>query len=265
MTKLLYENHIPPKLLYKYRDFGNKYHKRLITNLELYFPSIKELNDPFEGKAEIDWYKMSYKDCLKQNEKLLKAMNPRLKGKSFLRKVKKITDSKKLFHPDNIRFDPKENEEKWNQILGVVSLSEKYDDIHMWSIYANSHKGFAVGLSSQSILNEYDFDYLGLVDYFEDIPTIGFDDDTTLRFKKKFFTKSIQWKNESEWRITKNHIENRTQKLKIPTIKEIIFGANAQLEDIEWCKTTIEKYKIDIRFRQAFLSKEGYKMEVFDI
>ena len=39
-----------PSILYKYRDWNNEYHKKIITNQELFFPSFESLNDPFDGK-----------------------------------------------------------------------------------------------------------------------------------------------------------------------------------------------------------------------
>ena len=44
-----------PKTIYKYRNWDNKYHRRLITNLELYFPKPQELNDPFDSQRNFDW------------------------------------------------------------------------------------------------------------------------------------------------------------------------------------------------------------------
>lgn len=264
MTKLLDENQKPPGILYKYRDFDNAYHRRLISKFELYFSSIKELNDPFEGKAEVDWYKMTYQDCLRKNTELAKAFYPKLKGKELSRLAKKVTDAKQLFHPDNVRFDAKKTEDEWNKILGIVSLTGEINDVHMWSIYANAHKGFAVGLSSQNILDDYDFDYLGVVKYVERLPEISFDDDMTDRFMKKFFTKNLQWRNELEWRITKNHIVNRKQKLSKGAIREIIFGANTRTENKEWCKAKIKKQGVEIKFRQVIISNTDYKIEMID-
>ena len=39
-----------PKVLFKYRDWRNIDHQRLLTDGEVYFPSFNQLNDPFEGK-----------------------------------------------------------------------------------------------------------------------------------------------------------------------------------------------------------------------
>src|ERR1043166_3031890 len=37
-----------PAILYKYRDWSNDFHKRLITHNELFLPSPLKFNDPFD-------------------------------------------------------------------------------------------------------------------------------------------------------------------------------------------------------------------------
>ena len=38
-----------PEVLYKYRDWSNKYHRNLISKQEIYLPKPSEFNDPFDG------------------------------------------------------------------------------------------------------------------------------------------------------------------------------------------------------------------------
>ena len=37
-----------PKILYKYRDWNDEFSKRSIENLEVFFPSPRRFNDPFD-------------------------------------------------------------------------------------------------------------------------------------------------------------------------------------------------------------------------
>ncbi len=41
-------NHLPEHL-YKFRVFGDPNHKRILTHNELFFPSPRQFNDPFDG------------------------------------------------------------------------------------------------------------------------------------------------------------------------------------------------------------------------
>ena len=39
-----------PSILYKYRDWNNEYHKKIITDYELYMPLSHQLNDIYDGQ-----------------------------------------------------------------------------------------------------------------------------------------------------------------------------------------------------------------------
>lgn len=43
-----------PRVLYKYRDRKNRYHRRIIRNNEIYFASPKDFNDPFDCRISPD-------------------------------------------------------------------------------------------------------------------------------------------------------------------------------------------------------------------
>jgi hypothetical protein len=100
----------------------------------------------------------------------------------------------------------------------------------MWSHYSNNHTGFVVGFDSDSLLMDYDFDYIEPIVYQQQYPTISGNDDTTEQFHKKFFFKSDSWSYEKEWRISKNHIEKRIIKLYKKTINQVIIGCCADLK-----------------------------------
>lgn len=39
-----------PKVLFKYRDWENEHHRDIVQKNELYFSSMSQFNDPYEGK-----------------------------------------------------------------------------------------------------------------------------------------------------------------------------------------------------------------------
>jgi len=214
---------IPP-VLFKYRDWNNKFHRKIITNGEIYFPKPSDFNDPFDGNIPVRWDKMSYEDCFEKNLELVKSMGKGQTEKQLKAMTKKLTDDKTFWHPDSLSKERPEQLKKWDSIIGLFSLSELKDNILMWSHYAAFHTGFLVGFDSTSLVSEYDFDYAEPIQYKKDYPFISGFDDATIQFYKKFFFKSSDWKYEKEWRISKNHIENRTVKLKKDTISQIIIG-----------------------------------------
>lgn len=262
MTKLLTKDN-PPELLFKYRSLSNKFHLRLLTHQEIYFASPSSFNDPFDGNIPVRWDLLNYEDCLRRNLRLTQIFHND-KPLSVQKQIAiQITDSKDLWHPEKIKKESQADMAKWNNLIGLVSLSEIKDEILMWSHYSDFHKGFVVGLYSDSLLNDYDFDYLCKIDYQKGYPLISGDDDITERFRKKYFIKSSAWDYESEWRISKNHINNRLVTLRKETFAEIIFGC--QVEESErknLVKEIRRNFEKSIKIFQAIKEEENFELKL---
>jgi hypothetical protein len=74
----------------------------------------------------------------------------------------------------------------------VLCLSDAWDNIPMWSYYAEAHKGFVIGLDSGPEFCSN----LGPVTYTRDYPVVDLDSG----FRRAIFHKSEQWRHEREWR-----------------------------------------------------------------
>jgi hypothetical protein len=257
---------ILPVFLYKYRSWEDNYHRRIITHQEIYFAQPSSFNDPFDGNIPIRWDLLPYEDCFQKNLELVQMLQK--DEPLHLQKLvaKRITDSKQLWHPDTIKRESPQDIEKWDRIIGLLSLSEKRDDILMWSHYSNFHKGFVVGFHTNSLLNHYDFDFIGKIKYQEDYPLISGHNDTDERFKKKFFTKSSAWSYENEWRLSKNHITNRIIKLKKESFAEIVIGCQmGQSEKTKIIKEIRASFGNNIKILEAKKSEENFKLEFIEL
>ena len=219
-----------PKTLYKYRDWNNKFHQKLITRQEIYFPKPSEFNDPFDGNIPVRWDIMTFEDCYEKNLEILKIGLAKEDPKQVEAYARKVTREKKLWHPDKLKRENEEQLKKWDSEIGLLSLSSIPTNILMWSHYSLNHQGFVVGLDSNSLASDYNFDYIEPINYQEEYPLISGKDDTTIQFYKKFFLKSEFWEYEKEWRISYNHIPNRVVRLKPKTISKIIIGCKADLK-----------------------------------
>jgi Protein of unknown function (DUF2971) len=222
-----------PDTLYKYRDWSNKFHRKIITRQEIYFPKPSEFNDPFDGNIPVRWDLMTYEECLEKNLELINIAHKDKDQRLVREYAKKVTDEKTLWHPDKLTSERPEQLEKWNSIIGLLSLSSVPDNILMWSHYSSNHTGFVVGLDAKSLFEDYDFDYIEPIIYQSKYPTITGLDETTAQFHKKFFHKSDLWSYENEWRISKNHIEKRIVKFKASTINSVIIGCSSNLKQTQ--------------------------------
>jgi hypothetical protein len=95
-------------------------------------------------------------------------------------------------------------EEKFDQLLGILSLTEKPDNLLMWSHYAASHEGFVIGFDSNHSYFDHrkserdEFRWLRKVDYRRDRPNAPLN---ALDGVDVFLVKSKAWEYEQEWRI----------------------------------------------------------------
>lgn len=252
-----------PTILYKYRDWSVKNHRKLISNQEIYFPRPSEFNDPFDGNIPVRWDLMTYEDCYKKNLDLINISHKDKDQKLVREYAKKVTNEKTLWHPDKLKRERPEQLEKWNSIIGLFSLSSVPDNILMWSHYSLNHTGFVVGFNSESLMEKYDFDYMESIVYQKDYPLITGDDDITTQFYKKFFHKSKLWKYESEWRISKNHMSKRVVKLKKNTIREIIIGCQTSTKETNnIIKLTRKHFGFDVQIMKARKNEDSFNITI---
>lgn len=231
-----------PKVLYKYRDWEDDNHKKIITNQEIYFSSPAHFNDPFDGNVPTRYDQMTYEDCLEMNLKLLNTIHSHRDQKLVLEYAKKLTDEKKLWHPDKLKKESPKQLDEWNKRIGLFSLSESPNNALMWAHYSKNHTGFAIGLNSERIMENSYFEFVDYIHYNPTYPKITGKEDSIGRFHKKFFFKSDVWEYEKEWRITKNHIKNRVYKLDMSMICEVIIGCEADEKRTEEIVTAIKLY-----------------------
>ncbi len=162
-----------PETLYKYRDWSNKFHRKIINLQQIYFPRTSEFNDPFDGNIPVRWDLMSYEECFEKNLEILNIAHKDNDQELVREYAKKVTDEKTLWHPDKLASERPEQLEKWNSIIGLLSLSSVPDNILMWSHYSNNHTGFVIGLDTNSLFHDYDFDYIEPIVYQTQYPTIS--------------------------------------------------------------------------------------------
>jgi hypothetical protein len=256
-----------PKILYKYRDWSNYFHKRIISKQEIYFPKPSEFNDPFDGNIPIRGELITYEECLEKNLEILNIVHHDKDQKLVYEYAKEITDGKTLWHPDTIKRESKEQIEKWDRIIGLFSLSELNNNILMWSHYSNYHTGFVVGFDTSILDTHSEFDCIEPLIYQVDYPIIHpAKDDLDVKFHKKFFYKSTLWSYEHEWRISKNHIKNRIIKLTTDSIIEIILGCRMSQKDKNDILKKIDKHlSKNIKIYQAVKKDCNFGLDIMQI
>ncbi|MDG2668497.1 DUF2971 domain-containing protein [Vibrio parahaemolyticus] len=234
---------------------------KVLSEGTIKFSSRVEFNDPFDCVANID-YTQSAKnfmdtDIYTQQARANRAVS-RNKGKKLLEKAEKKLTSK--FKQDTFS--------KLIDNFGVCCFSLSEDNILMWSHYASEHRGFVVEFTvepnkfqgEKSIVENL----IGEpVTYSKDMPTItnimSPDRDTV---EPMFFTKSIDWKYEQEYRVVtmKHGIHKFDQSL----ISRVILGVNIEKKDEELIRKEVrginERLGAKIVVIKAQQLKKSYKL-----
>jgi hypothetical protein len=193
------------KLVYKYRIWDNSFHKRLLTHSELYYSSPSDINDPFDFKVSLDFSLLdnpgkreAYVDTLIRDASEIlreRKINMSLKKSELLRRL--VNDRESI----QDEFDL--TNYKWtDDRFGVISLSECWDSILMWSHYSNNHKGFSVGINLDKLKQSSLFGVAGPVVYANEFPKIDpLEHGKMSELLAKTFTKAKVWEYEKEYRL----------------------------------------------------------------
>jgi hypothetical protein len=206
-------------LLYKFRSLENlEFVLDIIINERLYCARYKDLNDPFEGQL------------LHATENI---KMPGLLGPTTIR----TTKERRLITADDISpvFEPKR----------VCSLSRTANDVRMWSLYADSHKGVAIEI-------DLDIDHdpgvvaaLRAVTYTKTLSERGgiigiYDEDNLLTIK------TDHWRYEDEYRL----LWHEPLFSITGCVKRLVFGPRADQSRIDLLRKMVPEH---IEFVQAKL------------
>lgn len=193
----------PPRL-YRYTTLERL--QGILRDAQLYFPPPSSFNDPFDCKL-FPTFEASAHDYQKHMEHVIKEKNPGMSRAERRRLIKEFRPviGKKLF------------EEAYRRTLeritkfGVLCLSEKWDDILMWSHNADKHTGACLIFDT---VNDF-FASTMPVKYRVDYPRVNFLELTRGAWSRGalseneqrafveliYLTKANHWSYEREWRI----------------------------------------------------------------
>ena len=282
---------VTPKVLFKYRDDSERT-EDIVKKRKIWLSAPHQLNVPLEcliGEIPKDWEL----ETIRQMEegqlmgmygvpgkptKEFLSLNT-VETKKWFKHLSKLTHEKRVMKMRKIYADhgitlskPKDifiNMRKNISSVGIFSLSENPCNELMWSHYAASHKGIALGFSSDSNSKLSDSRHCLPVTYSAEKPTFsaGFISEIQflangtniqrVSFSDKVFrsaisTKSPSWEYEKEWR----YVEEESGLFDYPgNLIYVVFGMKMSEERRSYYKELITKYISDnIKFFEICLS-----------
>lgn len=206
-----------PAILYKYRNFTEQ-SLRILENRELYFSSPTKFNDPFDSCVPLTLTNLD-EIITKMIEQDDTSISQSLRD-SLRQGNKAAWDECR----NNFRLlNQNEHRQRCDKEFGICSLTENFSNLLMWSHYADSHRGFCIGLNLNNILDRVypqirlnggnlDVIWCFKVQYNESYPLLEYrivnpDIDKrdaeakVLEAFQPLLNKSNEWSYENEWRL----------------------------------------------------------------
>jgi hypothetical protein len=196
----------PTKPLFHYTTAG----LLILDNLKLKSTPPIEFNDPFEFCPRVDESKPLKKQFFKRNKREFlemhyadyKVRGGKLGFKEFRKSEREqIKVQAKELVKDSRGLKAKHRDAyavQAGRTIGVTCFSEKYNNILMWSHYADEHKGMVLGFNPSSQLMQKN--KLFRVDYRSE--RVEIDPSEEVRYVEAVLKrKSEDWEYEAEWRL----------------------------------------------------------------
>ena len=184
------------EFLYKYYSLNEKnslHRERIFTHNELYFPSPRVFNDPFDSKIQLN-LNGSKSEWERYLRELYKKFKPDWNRKQRLAEVRiKMREKRYKRLPEGMS-------NSYLDEMGVFCMSEVKDEILMWSHYSESHTGFCLEFKATS--STPFFGRARKIEYKESYPSVNlFKSTREEQMEATLLTKAKLWSYEKEWRI----------------------------------------------------------------
>lgn len=255
-----------PDTLYKYRDWRDDYHKKVITKNELFLASRTKFNDPFDSSIP---YRYAVTELTPENiflklREIEKKINPSLSENEIINRCYEIQKTDRFVSGAYWKDNYDNYLQEIDTRFGILSLTSKNDNLLMWSHYSNSHKGYCIGFDKR-ILFELVEGTLSRINYTTQMPTIPLFDETGIGANNILFAKSSEWEYEDEYRIKKHFAANKIFQFPNEAVKEIILGLKlTEAEKDEILAIARSKY-VSAKFYESTMNLNEFKLDIIPI
>lgn len=254
-----------PRILYKYRDWKDDFHKKILIDNELYLSSVDKFNDPFDSTLPFqhDKSELTEENVIKKFVEINSKNYPNVPKIEFINEAKERF-AKGEFTSDNFWRKHHQNINKnIAERYGICCLTTKNNNLLMWAHYANSHSGICIGFNTELL---YKSKLIILkVNYSDFFPTIPLFEDDGLGISSLTTTKSKHWEYEDEYRISKHFAPKTSIKLQDNTISEIIFGCNIDYQSRKQIIAIVKEKNLKIKLYDCKIDDKEFKLNIEEI
>lgn len=221
-----------PDVLYKYREWDNSFHKRVLTDFEVFYANSLDFEDPNDSKNLPRYDLLSKKDKIKFGEHVVKNQNPDYTRQQVRAEVRKTYQNSPLRNPTTLKEYMRDDLKRWQERSGILSLTANPLNKSMWDKYSANGQGYCVGFNTKKFIDCVRGGG-GPVQYVEELPKVwprpfhDFDQQHILRI----FFKELKWSFEEEYRLhtfSKDPLSSgdRVKKVHAAAFYEVLLGYN---------------------------------------
>lgn len=152
--------------------------------------------------------------------------------------------------------------------MGILSLAKTKENLLMWSHYANSHKGYCVGLDRSYLQKIEEFNNLRSnlavleeVMYSKEYPNFNGASSDPKTDIYPLFTKSADWAYEQEVRLIIKNAVGMSYKIHPKAIREVTLGIKLPEESTEKIKEIIHCDLPHVELYQAKKADKKFMLE----
>jgi Protein of unknown function (DUF2971). len=242
-----------PKIIYKYRDWDNPYHQKILRENKIFLSSPRDFEDDMDCNVPESFPKKEelYNFFLEKSKEEIPNAS-RQECRAFARHWSKHSP---LANPTSLKRQIEHYNNEFNDRFGVCSLTADSENADMWEKYANDSKGICIGFDSSKLFGVVGGG--GEVIYVEELPTIDFvNDDFKTKHGKNIFFKENKWAFEKEYRLHKfwkdsPKMENRNILMLEDCIVEVILGKDISEENKKEIIELLHKQNPNITIKQS--------------
>lgn len=220
-----------PPILYKYRNWSDKFHKRFITEKEVFMASARDFED------QLDCYNPTRFDLLTDGQIYQqylwdsKKMNPNFTQNQHVDFAKMWSEQTLIKDKAHVEKWMKETREQYYEHDGILSLTENWNNDAMWKKYSDNGKGFCIGYNTRELFRHIggggQVQYVDILPIILPAPFMSFPE----AMRNRVYCKLKHWEFEEEYRTRKFYKYPATlieRQIKLPkeTFNKIILGDN---------------------------------------
>jgi hypothetical protein len=255
-----------PEKFYKYRSMNGdatKWVAQTVLQNEVYFPAASSFNDPFDLRPVFslqasperhreDYLRLSRKFEPHLTEVQRAAEVDRVMATSMCEnEIGNTTAHIEAIHSHLISTN-----------IGVFCVSTKWDDILMWSHYADSHRGICLEFDGTLPFMAH----AQKVHYADKrVPINLYDDSQETAMEKALLTKSKQWSYESEWRLLRYKDGPGVVRFRPGNLTGIVIGAMTSSPTVDTIMSWIGQRSIPLNLYRASISPKQFALDVAPI